>query len=80
MIIKLIPELRGSHVHVRMFMGTQRGSLGLAGALVLRPEEWVCYREALVLGAERTAEHVEVVIDDDFTRAAIVDALRKDGS
>lgn len=40
MKLKFVPETRGSHVHVRVFMGKSSASLALAGTLVLRPEEF----------------------------------------
>ena len=40
MKLKFVPETRGSHVHVRVFMGKTSESVALAGTLVLRPEEY----------------------------------------
>ena len=61
MIIKLVSELMGSHVHSRVFVGEQQGSLATSGELVLRMEEWVVLRDVLQVGALR--EGVEVVLE-----------------
>jgi hypothetical protein len=40
-----------THVHLRVFAGQSEASLGLAGQLVLRAEEWHAFRAAM----DRTA-------------------------
>jgi hypothetical protein len=40
MLIKTRAEQLGAHVHVQVFVGKHEGALGLAGTLVMRPEEW----------------------------------------
>lgn len=40
MNLKFNAETKGSHVHVRVFVGKDKDHLALAGTLVLRPEEF----------------------------------------
>lgn len=49
---KLIAEQLGGHVHVRIFVGRNRTSRGLAGELTLSAAEWNYWQRALRRGAD----------------------------
>ena len=47
MIFKLVIDKQDTHVHFRVFAGTKRGALGLAGSLCMRLEEFVAFQSRL---------------------------------
>lgn len=73
MIIKLISEMCGAHVHSRMFVGEQRGSLAFVGKLVFRQPEWKLFHETLTLGGLGGPEHVEVILELEGCRSKSVE-------
>jgi hypothetical protein len=50
-MLRLYPERRGGHTHVRVFAGTEAAakgkSLGKCGDLVFRNEEWAAFQAVL---------------------------------
>lgn len=53
-IFKMVGKLLGSHVHFRVFAGKTLWSLGFAGELCLREEEYHLFYNALRFGALAT--------------------------
>lgn len=43
-------ELRGTHVHSRVFMGSDQEHLALTGTLIMRREEWYSFWAILNAG------------------------------
>lgn len=65
MIIKLRSELRGNHVHERVFVGPDADHLALAGKLVFHVGEWQSFGAVLLLGADQTRERINVITEGD---------------
>lgn len=42
------------HVHFRVFTGKQNGTLALAGVLIMTPDEYSAFTDALLTGAEKS--------------------------
>ena len=61
MIFRIYHKLLGGHVHARVFVGKESQSLGLAGELVMREDEFVDFRRKLLFGHgyEATVHFVE---------------------
>jgi hypothetical protein len=55
MIVKLRDELKGKHVHSRIFMGVDEDHLQLCGTLVMDIGAWQIFGAALLLGADHMA-------------------------
>lgn len=45
MLFRIYYQTRGNHTHLRVFAGKGTLSLGLAGTLVLRNEEWEAFTD-----------------------------------
>jgi len=65
MILKMVSVLQGLHIHTRVFMGEQRGSLALTGTLTLHVDEWKLFGMALVGGGKGLGPHLEVISEGD---------------
>jgi hypothetical protein len=66
MICKFVLEQKGEHVHMRVFVGNTRHSLGKAGELVMRVGEWQLFGAALGLGSRQTMGHLEVELEGEL--------------
>ena len=51
MILKTKAEKGGGHVHVRFYSGPDEDHLALNGKLAFTLEEWLMFRETILLGA-----------------------------
>ena len=65
MTIKLKSEQKGDHIHERVYVGTDRDHLALAGELVFRVGEWQLFGCALLLGAGQMRGHLEVITEGE---------------
>lgn len=63
MILKTVSVLQGLHIHTRVFMGEQRGSLALTGVLILHVGEWQLFVAALIEGGRGLGQHLEVITE-----------------
>lgn len=59
-LFKLYAEVLGGHTHVRVFAGKGTLSLGLAGTLVFRNEEWEDFKAFC-----NRPGNVEIVLDEE---------------
>ena len=51
MILKTKAEKRGGHAHVRFYSGPDEEHLALNGNLAFTLEEWLMFRETILMGA-----------------------------
>jgi len=66
MVIKIISERGGDHVHMKVFAGPDKDHLGKCGDLCMRLGEWQLYIAALRLGADKmTSAHLEVISEGE---------------
>ena len=66
MIIKMMSERKGQHVHERVFVADgEDKTFALAGTLVFRIGEWQLFGAALGLGAANTQGRLRVVFVGD---------------
>lgn len=58
-------RLLGGHVHVRVFAGTEDGTLGKAGDLVFYAAEWAAFRDRLGAMLLPGTHAIFDVVEDD---------------
>lgn len=65
MIFKFRHERGGDHIHISIFAGKTDGSLGKAGDICLRSEEWEAFRS--IIEAAPSGEFVDnkVIFEGD---------------
>ncbi len=65
LVIKLVSERKGDHVHEKVFVGEEGQTLMLAGNLVWRIDEWQLFEATLGLGAKQTKDYLKVIFVGD---------------
>ena len=66
MIVKLRSKrLHGDRIAEQVFVGKDKDHLQLAGTLILYVGEWQLFGAALLLGADQTKGHLEVITESD---------------
>jgi hypothetical protein len=61
MIVKMVSDKRGDHIHTIFFMGMEGGTMANCGTLVQDIGEWQILGAAILLGAERTKGRLTAV-------------------
>lgn len=65
MIFKFRYCEQGGHTHITLFAGRSEGSLGNAGALVLRNEEFELFRESFDVGISFDGKVTVQFVEDE---------------
>ncbi len=60
MILKMVSDKRGEHVHTTFFMGMENRTPANLGTLVMHIGEWQILGAAILLGAEKTKGQLTV--------------------
>jgi len=60
--VKLKAELKGGHVHERVFMGPREGALALVGTLTMLPVEWRIFHALIRAGRPLSPDPGVIVV------------------
>lgn len=62
---KLKSEVKGIHIHERVFSGPDKDHFALCGTLIFNVGEWQLFGATLKLGQEKMKNHVEIILEGD---------------